>query len=77
MPSHERSSTQISAPPSGCKFTIGSLASLSRSTSGTRTSGMHASGDRLMNVTVDDEGCLIDIDTPADYDAIVGKQQND
>ena len=38
---------------------------------------VHASGDRLMNVAVDDEGCLIDIDTPADYDTIVRKQQND
>jgi len=34
---------------------------------------VHAWGDRLVNVAVDDEGCLIDIDTPADYDMIVGK----
>ena len=38
---------------------------------------VRASGDRLMNVTVDDEGCLIDIDTPADYDAIVRRRKND
>jgi molybdenum cofactor cytidylyltransferase len=34
---------------------------------------VHAYGDRLVNVVVDDEGCLFDIDTPADYDTIVGK----
>ena len=34
---------------------------------------VHACGDRLVNVAVDDEGCLTDIDTPADYDRIVGK----
>ena len=34
---------------------------------------VHAWGDRLANVPVDDPGCLFDIDTPADYDAIVGK----
>ena len=38
---------------------------------------VHATGDRLMNVTVDDEGCLIDIDTPADYEAIVKKPKTD
>lgn len=38
---------------------------------------VHAAGDRLINVTVDDEGCLIDIDTPADYEAIVKKQERD
>jgi CTP:molybdopterin cytidylyltransferase MocA len=36
---------------------------------------VHAWGDRLVNVAVDDEGCLIDIDTPADYDRIVGKER--
>ena len=40
--------------------------------SGARTV-VHAWGDRLVNVAVDDEGCLFDIDTPADYDAIGGK----
>ena len=34
---------------------------------------VHAWGDRLVNVPVDDPGCLFDIDTPADYDTIVGK----
>ena len=43
-------------------------------TEGARTV-VHGWGDRLMDVAVDDEGCLIDIDTPADYDAIV-KNQN-
>ena len=38
---------------------------------------VHATGDRLMNVTVDDEGCLIDVDTPADYEAIVKKPKSD
>jgi len=38
---------------------------------------VHAWGDRLMNVAVNDEGCLIDIDTPADYDAIVRHQKID
>ncbi len=38
---------------------------------------VHATGDRLMNVTVDDEGCLIDVDTPADYEAIIKERKND
>ena len=38
---------------------------------------VHASSDRLVNVTVDDEGCLIDVDTPADYEAIIRRQEND
>lgn len=32
---------------------------------------VHANADRLVNVPVDDEGCLIDVDTPADYEAIL------
>lgn len=32
---------------------------------------VHANGDRLVNVPVDDEGCVVDVDTPADYDALV------
>ena len=36
---------------------------------------VHANADRLVNVPVDDEGCLIDIDTPADYTAIVKKKE--
>ncbi len=36
---------------------------------------VHDWGDRLVNVAVDDEGCLIDIDTPADYDTVVGKSR--
>ena len=34
---------------------------------------VHAHADRLVNVAVDDDGCLIDVDTPAQYQAIVGK----
>jgi molybdenum cofactor cytidylyltransferase len=34
---------------------------------------VRASGDRLLDVAVDDEGCLIDIDTPADYEAVIKK----
>jgi molybdenum cofactor cytidylyltransferase len=34
---------------------------------------VHASGDRVVNVPVDDEGCLVDVDTPADYEAILRK----
>lgn len=32
---------------------------------------VHANGDRVVNVPVDDEGCLVDVDTPADYEAIL------
>ena len=32
---------------------------------------VRAHGDRLVNVPVDDEGCLVDVDTPADYEAIL------
>jgi molybdenum cofactor cytidylyltransferase len=28
---------------------------------------VHAYADRVVNVAVDDEGCLVDVDTPADY----------
>jgi molybdenum cofactor cytidylyltransferase len=42
--------------------------------SGARTV-VHAWGDRLVNVPVDDRGCLFDIDTPADYETIVGKRR--
>lgn len=34
---------------------------------------VHAHADRVVNVEVDDEGCLLDIDTKTDYDAIIGK----
>ena len=34
---------------------------------------VHAHADRIVNVPVDDQGCLVDVDTPADYDAIVKK----
>jgi molybdenum cofactor cytidylyltransferase len=34
---------------------------------------VHANVDRVVNVAVDDRGCLVDIDTPADYEAAVGK----
>ncbi|MBI4887803.1 MAG: nucleotidyltransferase family protein [Acidobacteria bacterium] len=32
---------------------------------------VHAHADSLVNVPVDDEGCLVDVDTPADYDALI------
>ena len=34
---------------------------------------VHANADRIVNVPVDDPGCLLDIDTPADYDAVIRK----
>ncbi len=34
---------------------------------------VHANADRIVNVPVDDEGCLLDVDTPADYDALIRK----
>jgi molybdenum cofactor cytidylyltransferase len=33
---------------------------------------VRAHGQELLNVEVDDEGCLIDVDTPADYAALIG-----
>ena len=35
---------------------------------------VHANADRIVNVPVDDEGCLLDVDTPADYDAVIRRQ---
>src|SRR5687767_12515624 len=35
---------------------------------------VHANADRIVNVQVDDQGCLLDIDTPSDYDAIIKKR---
>lgn len=32
---------------------------------------VHAHQDQLVDVAVDDDGCLIDVDTPADYQALV------
>ena len=32
---------------------------------------VHAHADRIVNVPVEDEGCLVDVDTPADYDALM------
>lgn len=32
---------------------------------------VHANADRIVNVQVDDEGCLLDVDTPADYEAVI------
>ena len=32
---------------------------------------VHANADRIVDVQVDDEGCLLDVDTPADYDAVI------
>jgi CTP:molybdopterin cytidylyltransferase MocA len=34
---------------------------------------VHAHAARVVNVTVDDEGCLTDIDTPVDYEAMLRK----
>ena len=34
---------------------------------------VHANADRIVNVEVDDEGCLLDVDTPADYNAVIRK----
>lgn len=33
---------------------------------------VRANADRVVNVEVDDEGCLVDIDTPEDYKAVMG-----
>jgi molybdenum cofactor cytidylyltransferase len=33
--------------------------------------------DRVVNVAVDDEGCLSDIDTPADYEAMLRMKEAD
>ena len=35
---------------------------------------VHANADRVVNVEVDDEGCLVDIDTPDDYRAVLGNK---
>ena len=32
---------------------------------------VHAHSDHIVNVPVDDEGCLVDVDTPVDYEAIL------
>ena len=32
---------------------------------------VHAHADQVTDVLVDDEGCLVDVDTPADYDALI------
>jgi molybdenum cofactor cytidylyltransferase len=32
---------------------------------------VHANADRIVNVPVDDEGCLLDVDTPADYQQLL------
>jgi molybdenum cofactor cytidylyltransferase len=34
---------------------------------------VHANADRVVNVQVDDEGCLLEVDTPADYQAVIRK----
>ena len=34
---------------------------------------VHGHQHQLLNVEVDDEGCLTDVDTPADYDALLGR----
>jgi molybdenum cofactor cytidylyltransferase len=34
---------------------------------------VHANADRIVNVQVEDEGCLLDVDTPADYEAVIRK----
>jgi molybdenum cofactor cytidylyltransferase len=32
---------------------------------------VHANADRIVNVQVNDPGCLLDVDTPSDYDALI------
>ena len=32
---------------------------------------VHANADRIVNVDVDDHGCLLDVDTPSDYEALI------
>jgi len=32
---------------------------------------VHAHASEVVNVPVDDEGCLVDVDTPGDYDALI------
>jgi CTP:molybdopterin cytidylyltransferase MocA len=32
---------------------------------------VHAHADRILDVPVEDEGCLVDVDTPADYHALM------
>jgi molybdenum cofactor cytidylyltransferase len=32
---------------------------------------VHAHADRILDVPVEDEGCLVDVDTPADYRALI------
>jgi molybdenum cofactor cytidylyltransferase len=32
---------------------------------------VHANADRIVNVQVNDPGCLLDVDTPADYQALI------
>jgi molybdenum cofactor cytidylyltransferase len=34
---------------------------------------VHANRDQIVNVEVDDHGCLLDVDTPADYDEVIRK----
>jgi molybdenum cofactor cytidylyltransferase len=36
---------------------------------------VHAHEDALLNVQVDDEGCVTDIDTPAEYDALLQRSK--
>jgi molybdenum cofactor cytidylyltransferase len=36
---------------------------------------VHAHIDEVMDVPVDDEGCLVDVDTPADYDALIRRSR--
>jgi molybdenum cofactor cytidylyltransferase len=35
---------------------------------------VHANANRVINVAVDDEGCLVDVDTPAEYEGMIGKK---
>ncbi len=37
---------------------------------------VRANLDQVVNVEVDDEGCLVDVDTPADYEAVVWKRHS-
>jgi molybdenum cofactor cytidylyltransferase len=35
---------------------------------------VHAYADQLVNVEVDDDRCLVDVDTPADYETVISKE---
>ena len=38
---------------------------------------VHSHADRVVNVLVNDEGCLMDVDTPAEYESMIGARTTD